>query len=153
MAAASAAVVRPISAIGDSCDDDGPTSPGGFMAQDRAASDTDAPKAQPDKETTITGAVLLPEVEEEVEIVEDDESETGSIDKLLALTDQGWDIDEQVRTLKVAADEQAAPREAPAPMPRSPSLMIPSPAELAKGAPPPTSGSLPASVPPPPQSK
>src|SRR5580704_5487654 len=44
-----------------------------------------------------------------------------SIDTLLALTDEGWDIDDQVRTLKDAAEQRPDPRteKRPPPLPRA----------------------------------
>ncbi|HEX3343165.1 MAG TPA: hypothetical protein VHS09_01280, partial [Polyangiaceae bacterium] len=46
---------------------------------------------------TLSGSVL-----DEAELEEDLE-DLGSIDRLLAETDQGWDIDAQMQTLKAAA--------------------------------------------------
>ena len=59
--------------------------------------------------------------------------DASSIDKLLALTDEGWELEEQVKTLKQAAltrplAEHTAAR---APVAKSPSLHLPTPYELA----------------------
>ena len=54
------------------------------------------PRAGSEPET-LSGSVL-----DEAEIEEDLE-DLGSIDRLLAETDQGWDIDAQMQTLKAAA--------------------------------------------------
>jgi tetratricopeptide (TPR) repeat protein len=58
-----------------------------------------------------------------------------SVDKILALTDVGWDIDDQVRTLKRAADEQppqgsASTREQARGLQRPPSVMMPTPFDM-----------------------
>ncbi|HEY5240641.1 MAG TPA: hypothetical protein VIJ22_04210, partial [Polyangiaceae bacterium] len=57
------------------------------MPQQRAGSEPE----------TLSGSVL-----DEAEL-EEDLDDVGSIDRLLAETDQGWDIDAQVQTLKAAA--------------------------------------------------
>src|SRR5579871_5502452 len=76
---------------------------------------------------TLPGSML-----EEAE-VEEDLDDLGSIDKLLAETDQGWDIEAQVLTLQQAAAAKEPSRSVPparAPMP-SRALHIPTPFELA----------------------
>lgn len=55
----------------------------------------------------------------------------GSIDKLLALTDDGWDIDEQVRTLQIASGDPPGTALRKAPRTAAPDLVIPSALELA----------------------
>jgi hypothetical protein len=70
--------------------------------------------------------------------IEEDLEDLGSIDELLAETDQGWDIDAQVLTLKQAAGtrplaEQSSPGVVRAKMP-SRSVSIPTPYELAPNA-------------------
>jgi tetratricopeptide (TPR) repeat protein len=67
-----------------------------------------------------------------------------SIDTLLALTDEGWDIDDQVRTLKDAAEQRPYPRteKPPPPLPRerparkTTSIPPPLPSSASKLAPP-----------------
>jgi cellulose synthase operon protein C len=66
-----------------------------------------------------------------------DTDDLGAIDKLLAETDQGWDVDAQVLTLKQAAAtrplaEQGAPLGASPPAPHK--LPLPTPLELAPAA-------------------
>ena len=58
----------------------------------------------------------------------DSTQDLGSIDKLLALTDEGWELDEQVKTLKQAA--LSRPIEAP-PRKAGSKVHIPTPFELA----------------------
>ncbi|HEY1693421.1 MAG TPA: hypothetical protein VGG39_14740 [Polyangiaceae bacterium] len=75
---------------------------------------------------TLPGSVL-----DEAELVEDDDG--GSIDRLLAETDQGWDIDAQVQTLQQAAGTRSLAEQSTTgmrpPMP-SRALHIPTPFEL-----------------------
>ncbi|HEY8090977.1 MAG TPA: hypothetical protein VIF09_24110, partial [Polyangiaceae bacterium] len=93
---------------------------------------------------TLPGSVL-----DEAELVEDDD-DAGSIDRLLAETDQGWDIDAQVDSLKAAAGtrplgEQSGTTGIRPPMP-SRALHIPTPFELGPtsiSAAPRSSGALP----------
>jgi tetratricopeptide (TPR) repeat protein len=61
----------------------------------------------------------LPEILE-IQIADTAESPPAiaSMDTLLALTDEGWDIDEEVRTLKTAAEQKLRPRMEPPPLPR-----------------------------------
>ncbi|HTQ42112.1 MAG TPA: hypothetical protein VMI75_05085, partial [Polyangiaceae bacterium] len=100
---------------------------------------------------TLPGSVLEEaEVEEELEDLDDD---LGSIDKLLAATDQGWDIDAQVLTLQQAAAtkplaEQSGATGIRPPMP-SRAVHIPTPFELAPAGMTSSSVLPPASVPPP----
>ncbi len=70
------------------------------------------------------------------------EEDKNSIDKLLAMTDDGWDIDEQVRTLQVASGDP------PSKMMKIPTseMMLPSAKEL---APAPKKSSIPPPLPPP----
>ncbi len=63
------------------------------------------------------------------------EPSVGSIGKMLALTDEGWDIDDQVRSLKTAAAERAPP-EGPAVPRRATSIPPPLPPSAAKLPPP-----------------
>jgi len=122
------------------------------MAQD-ARPKTGAKKNDSDSQT-LAGAVI-----DEADIQEDleEEEELGSIDELLAETDQGWDIDAQVLTLKQAAGnrplgEQSSTGTMRPKMP-SRSLQLPTPFELApttiRGEPART-GAAPAEVSPPP---
>ncbi len=100
---------------------------GGLMAQPRA----DRPQLpnMPDP-VTVPGKALLPPAGESV-------NDLSSIDKLLAMTDEPWDIGEQVRSLQIAADEQprthadGSPASMPPAKARVPALMLPTPFELA----------------------
>jgi tetratricopeptide (TPR) repeat protein len=97
------------------------------MAQPRA----DRPQISnlPDP-VTVPGKALLPPAGESV-------NDVSSIDKLLAMTDEPWDIGEQVRSLQIAADEQprthadGSPASIPPAKGRGPALMLPTPFELA----------------------
>jgi tetratricopeptide (TPR) repeat protein len=92
------------------------------MPQQRAGSEPE----------TLSGSVLD---EDELEVEEDvDDLDLGSIDRLLAETDQGWDIDAQMQTLKAAAGtrplvEQSTSTGIRPPMP-SRAIHIPTPFEL-----------------------
>jgi cellulose synthase operon protein C len=77
---------------------------------------------------TLPGTVL-----EDADIVDDDDV-FAPIDRLLAETDQGWDVDAQVLTLKQAAATRPLAEQAPAKAPAGPSLRpvpLPSPFDLA----------------------
>jgi tetratricopeptide (TPR) repeat protein len=88
------------------------------MPQQRAGSEPE----------TLSGSVL-----DEAEL-EEDLDDVGSIDRLLAETDQGWDIDAQVQTLKAAAGTRPLGEQSGATgmRPRQPShaIHIPTPFEL-----------------------
>ena len=95
------------------------------------------PRGSPGPRASQTGSETAPlphNVVDEAE-VEEDSDDLGSIDELLAATDQGWDIDAQVLTLKQAAAVlPAGEGAAPGPMrPRTPSrsVTLPTPCELA----------------------
>src|SRR5882672_4413558 len=60
------------------------------------------PHAEPD---TFTGNLVALPPESETDM-----GDRASIDRLLALTDEGWDIDEQVRTLQRASTDERASR-------------------------------------------
>jgi tetratricopeptide (TPR) repeat protein len=84
----------------------------------------DRPGSGP-KEDTLSGS--------EIEITADlEESQAGprSIDNLLALTDDGWDIDKQVKTLQTAAGGQPALRPEALRAPKVPSIAVPTPFDL-----------------------
>ena len=86
--------------------------------------------AKSDSEIETVAGNLIDEAE-----IEDDLEDLGSIDELLAETDQGWDIDAQVLTLKQAAavGPQHDPSWPAAMRPPAPSrsVAIPTPYELA----------------------
>jgi tetratricopeptide (TPR) repeat protein len=104
------------------------------------------PDPEPD---TFTGKVLLP-AESETDL-----GDRASIDRLLALTDEGWDIDEQVRTLQHAAADDRISRIDLTPT-GEPSIvsvveLLPSPAPpKTHSRPPPLPGGRPPTRPPPP---
>ena len=59
-----------------------------------------------------------------------------SIDKLLALTTESWDVDDQVRTLKAASIDPRAHAAAESSRPKGPALAMPTPYDIgAKGGP------------------
>ncbi len=80
------------------------------------------PDAQHEEPATSPGARLIEP--DATELVRD----VSSIDHLLALTDDGWDLDSQVKTLKQAA---LRPPRIPAPPPKKTGLHVPTPLELA----------------------
>ncbi|MEO6574891.1 MAG: hypothetical protein ABIP89_13690, partial [Polyangiaceae bacterium] len=98
------------------------------MAQPRA----DRPQSPKDLSdpVTVPGKALLPPPGESV-------NDVSSIDKLLAMTDEPWDLDEQVRSLQISANEQprthadGTPASIPPAKGRAPALMLPTPFELA----------------------
>jgi tetratricopeptide (TPR) repeat protein len=96
------------------------------MAQDRA--DLTPTPALPNDETG-PGAVLSTRDIVEIDEVMDRPS-MGSIDKLLAITDEDWDIDNQVQTLKNAAELKAPVRPSRPPAARPPPLRLPTPYEI-----------------------
>ena len=73
-----------------------------------------------------------------------------SIDKLLALTDDGWDIEEQVRTLQIASGEPASTALRKVKRSSSPSIALPSALELAPTQVPLTKAKVPLKAPKPP---
>ena len=82
---------------------------------------------------TLPGSVLEPD--DEHEIVVEDTDDFGAIDRLLTETDQGWDPDAQMRTLKEAAFhvsviDETEVAEVPSSLPPR-ALHIPTPFELA----------------------
>ena len=92
-----------------------------FPGVDRAAKSADAP--------TDRGSSTDPG--EVIDLIDDaDEAAPGSIDNLLALTDDGWDIDQQVKKLQTAAGQQPAFRPEIPRAPNVPSVMVPTPFEL-----------------------
>jgi tetratricopeptide (TPR) repeat protein len=106
-----------------------PTEPIGRPAMARSATIDGMPEQPAGSEPETLSATLLDEEELEEEL-----DDIGSIDRLLAETDQAWDIDAQVQTLKMAAGtrplgEQSGSAGTRLPMP-SLALPIPSPFEL-----------------------
>src|ERR1700680_2202431 len=100
------------------------------MAQD-ARPKTGAKKDGRDSQTLAGAVIDEADIQEDLEV----EEELGSIDELLAETDQGWDIDAQVLTLKQAAGtrplgEQSSTGTMRPKMP-SKALQLPTPFELA----------------------
>src|SRR5438105_13865931 len=102
----------------------------GTMAQERAdhLSGPDIPI-----DTDSMGEISVATEEaalSEREIATESKRDLGSVDNLLALTGEGWDIDEQVRTLKRTADD-GKPRTSEsaqkAALPKAPGLIIPTP--------------------------
>ncbi|MGO8994060.1 MAG: hypothetical protein ACLQVI_12085, partial [Polyangiaceae bacterium] len=97
------------------------------MAQERAGA---SPERK--KETKRAGSDSGTEIDltgdDSVESVE--EIPASSIDKLLALTEDRWDIDQQVKTLQTAAGGQPAFRPEIPRAPKVPSVAIPTPYEL-----------------------
>src|SRR5580704_12309092 len=94
------------------------------MAQDRAGG---SPERK--KETKRSGS----DSGTEIDLTSDDSVEempASSIDKLLALTDDRWDIDQQVKTLQTAAGGQPAFKPEIPRAPKVPSVAIPTPYEL-----------------------
>ncbi len=108
------------------------------MAHDARPGGSPGPRASLSGSETDPIRPTATSVVDEAE-VEEDVDDLGSIDELLAETDQGWDIDAQVLTLKqAAATHPAAEGSRPGPMrPRMPSrsMPLPSPFELAPSAP------------------
>src|SRR5271169_275154 len=93
------------------------------MAHDRA--EPEAKRASEMSSSTDPGEVI--------DISSDDGEATGepaSIGTLLALTEEGWDIDQQVKKLQTAAGQQPAFRPEIPRAPKLPSVMIPTPFEL-----------------------
>jgi tetratricopeptide (TPR) repeat protein len=96
------------------------------MAQDRA-------------DHTPTPAISIDSDESQPEVLEiPDSTEMGSgarpsmvsIDSLLALTDEGWDIDDQVRTLKNAAEQKPPGSQSQRPPGPKRTLRLPTPYEI-----------------------
>jgi tetratricopeptide (TPR) repeat protein len=105
------------------------------MAQKSAKSN------EPLDPTTVPGARAIATSEVSIEVDTDDlepssvpPNSVNSIDKLLALTGERWDVDDQVRTLKAAVQEtKQAPAEAPS---RPRGIVLPTPYDIgAKVAP------------------
>ena len=86
--------------------------------------------AKPSKPPPLpTEPKTTPKLPDSKSLLEEDQS---SIDKLLALTEEGWDIDEQVKTLQIASGDP--PSKSMRAMPTG-EMMLPSAQELAPAAP------------------
>src|ERR1700676_1854118 len=98
------------------------------MAQERA----DASPERTRETTNPAGTGSDPGAEIDVTTDHgDDDAPASSIDKLLALTDDRWDIDQQVKTLQTAAGGQLPAFRTDVPRaPRVPNVAIPTPYEL-----------------------
>jgi hypothetical protein len=123
------------------CDDSG-------MSQDGQPSGPDIPVETDLSDSMPSVIISESDVIENVPIPESSH-DLHSIDHLLALTSEGWDIDEQVRTIKRTVDD-SKPRESALGITgevRTPAVVMPTPFDLgAKAAP----GTAPRRSPPPP---
>ena len=93
------------------------------MAHERA--EPEAKGASERESTTDPGEVIDISTDEGDEIAGPE-----SIDNLLALTNEGWDIDQQVKKLQTAAGQQPAFRTDIPRAPKVPNVMVPTPFEL-----------------------